>query len=108
MLELPSLAPNETEFWQHQFNTLLRTCGCSEATAALLVNLGVLATFGYGFWNVVKSMPFLAIAIGLVCSILSIAAGKAFGKWRGRRRLANSVRDLQAMLLRHEFAPRTI
>jgi hypothetical protein len=100
VLELPSLRSDETEGWQREINALLRkTCGCGEATAALLMVMAALLVGVYVFWNTVKGSPFLSIAIGLGCFISSIAIGKAFGKWRGRRRLATSIRRLHAILM---------
>lgn len=99
VLELPSLKSDETSRWEREINALLHTCGCGEATAALLIVISAFLAVAYAFWNTVKGAPFLSIAIGLGCSVLSIAIGKAFGKCRGWRRLAISVRRLHAMLM---------
>jgi hypothetical protein len=99
VLELPSLESDETSCWQCELNTLLQSCGCGEATAALLINVGALLVVAYTYWNTVKGAPFPSIAIGLGCSVLSIAIGKAVGKLRGRRRLTTSVRRLHTVLM---------
>ena|SRR5947208_12056438 len=104
VLELSSLQSDESECWERDINDLLRkTCGCGEATAALLIVMAALLVGGYVFWNTLKGAPLLSIAIGLGCSVLSIAIGKAFGKWRGRRRLATSVRPLHGVLINRVF-----
>ncbi len=103
-LELPALEPDETEHWQREINTLLQTCGCGEAAGALLINLGALLVLAYLSWSTVKGAPFRSIAIGLGCSALSVAIGKALGKYRGRRRLLASVRRLHAVLMRRAVA----
>ena len=103
VLELPSLESDETTRWQSELNTLLHTCGCSEAAAALLITMGVMSVGAWFDWDTVKSAPFLSVALGLAGCVLSIAAGKAFGRLRGRRRLANSVRLLRAVLMQRTF-----
>ena len=103
ILELPSLESDETKRWQFELNILLQTCGCGEATAALLITMGAFLGVAYVFWNTVKGALFLSLVIGLGCSALSIAIGKAFGKLRGRRRLATAVRQLHVVLMRRTF-----
>lgn len=103
VLELPSLESDETKCWQRELNTSLQTCGCGEATAALLIGMGALLVVASSFWNTVKGALFPSIAIGLGWLVLSIAIGKAFGKLRGRRRLVTSVRRLRALLMHRAF-----
>ena len=109
VLELSSLQSDESGCWERDINDLLRkTCGCGEATAALLIVMAALLVGAYVFWNAVKGVPFVSIAIGLGCFLSSIATGKAFGKWRGRRRLTTSVRRLHALLMHRAFDHRVI
>lgn len=99
VLDLPSLTADETQRWQHEIDALLqKTCGCNEAAASLLVVLGSLAVLAYVFSNSVRGAPVLSIATAAGSALLGIAGGKAFGKLRGRRRLATSLRRLRARL----------
>lgn len=100
VLEFPSLPSDEAKTWQREINALLHTCGCGEATAALLIALGALSIVACASWNTVTASPLLASVIGLGCSALSIAVGKVFGQRRGRRRLTDSIGRLQAVLTR--------
>lgn len=111
VIELPSLQSDETESWQCEINALLRkTCGCGEATAVLLSVMAALVVVGHVFWNSVKIAAFLSFAIGVGCFVLAVVIGKVFGQWRGRRRLAASVCNLQTILMHraseHGLIPR--
>ena len=63
----------------------LQTCGCNEATVALLLNCGVLSLVAWSHWDAITRAPVLSSGIAIACSGLAIAAGKAVGKLRGNR-----------------------
>jgi hypothetical protein len=98
VLELPSLASDETAIWQQELNKRLNTCGCGEAAAALLISLGTILIVAFTSWNSLKDAPFFSITIAISCLVSSVAIGKIFGKLRGRRRLVASVGRLQRVL----------
>jgi hypothetical protein len=98
LLDLPLLNPSESKHWQAELNKLLNPCGCGEAAAGLLISIAILLTVGVIFWHTCKGAPFQSSALGLTLSVVSIAAGKMYGKLRGRRRLAASIAQLQALL----------
>jgi hypothetical protein len=99
LIELPTLGAEESTRWQREINKILHTCGCSEATAALLITMGLISIYIWFNWGVVKSAPFFSFALGIAVCATSIAAGKAFGKFRARRHLVESVRLLQSILM---------
>ena len=93
-LNLAQLDESEQRLWNRSLNASLSACGCQEGTIALLVGtvlMGVGLALRLLAWpgTVVKdiSAAFLALAF---CAGL----GKAFGKWRAKRRFRHFVRTL--------------
>ena len=100
VLDVASMPSDEAAAWEREINRRLRPCGCDEGTAALLLMWGVLSMVAWLHWGMVSGAPVISAVIAIGCSGLAIAAGKAFGKWRGRRRLADSVHRLRNLLAR--------
>ena len=100
VLDVAEMPSDEASIWQREIDQRLRSCGCDEATAAFLLNLGALAAFAWWRWPTVVGAPWLCAGIGIVWCCLAIGVGKAFGRWRGRRRLVASVNRLHAVLAR--------
>ena len=98
LLDLPLLDAVESKHWQAKLNKLLNPCGCGEAAAALLISFSILLAVGVIFWHTWKGAPFQSSALGLTLWVVTIAVGKKYGKLRGRRRLAASIAQLQALL----------
>ncbi len=100
VLDVAAMTSMESTGWEGEINRSLRTCGCDEATLALLLNFGVLSFVGWSQWEAISGAPVLATVIGIGCSCLAVAVGKTVGRLRGRRRLVASVDRLRAVLVR--------
>ena len=99
MLDVPSMAPDRAREWECELNRgLRRTCGCDEGTAALLLAALALCFAAWSQWDLVSNSPTVSASIALGCLLSAIAAGKALGRLRGRRRLARAVHRLRAEL----------
>jgi hypothetical protein len=100
VLELDSLPAREAMEWERNINRRLRTCGCDEATAAIIINIGLLSAVAWWRWDLISAAPLLSTVVGIGCCCLAVAGGKQFGRSRGRRRLAATVDGLRAVLSR--------
>ena len=98
VLQLPSLAPNEGSYWENRLNAEQRACGCGEGAAFLLITLIALAILLFsGSPLLPKSMMGTAV-LCTVLAVTSIVIGKAFGRFRAKRRLARAIHELSVTL----------
>jgi hypothetical protein len=101
VLALDPLTSDQRAEWERRLNREHNACGCGEATIFLLATVALLATL-YAFARTAAvPVPAMAWFFATALCISSIGVGKAFGRYRARRRFRAALLGLRNLLLRH-------
>lgn len=96
-IKLPFLAsfPAERAYWETQINHRRQACGCQEGTFLLL--LAIVALVGVRTYSSASewgSVLWWTVITPVTC-IVSIGAGKAYGRYRAHLTLLRTIRELR-------------
>jgi hypothetical protein len=107
VLALDLLTSDQRAEWERRLNREHNACGCGEATIFLLATAALLATL-YAFARTAAvPVPAMAWFVATALCITSIGVGKAFGRYRARRRFHAALLGLHTSASLHRTASRS-